>query len=196
MNKLKSICVFCGSNNGNDPAVAKAASELGMLFARRGITMIYGAGKIGVMGSIAESALENGGKVVGVIPEFLKLKEVVHLGLTELVTTENMHQRKMKMQEVSDGFIALPGGMGTLEELFEIVTWLQLGLHQKPIGVLNVNGFYDPLIVLLENMVEKGFISSNNYNLLLIDDNLDGLLQKMENFKRPSVTKWLNKQRT
>src|SRR5690606_39284209 len=152
--------------------------------------------KIGVMGIIAKSVLDNNGKVIGIIPNFLKKKEVVHLGLTELITTENMHERKMKMQEESDGFIALPGGMGTLEELFEIITWLQLGLHQKPIGLLNINGFFDDLIKMLETMVRKGFLSMENYNLLLVDTNPLFLLSKMEEFKRPNFPKWLNSERT
>ncbi len=196
MNKLEKICVFCGSNEGNDLAIVEAARRLGETFAQREITLIYGAGKIGVMGIIAESALANNGRVVGIIPNFLKLKEVVHLGLTELISTENMHERKLRMQEESDGFIALPGGMGTLEELFEIITWLQLGLHQKPIGLLNVNGFFDDLVNMLETMVRKGFLSMKNYELLLVDTNLDSLLQKMENFKRPDVPKWLTESRT
>lgn len=196
MNKLEKICVFCGSSEGNDLAITDAAKKLGEIFAEREITLIYGAAKIGVMGIIAKSVLDKKGKVVGIIPNFLKTKEVVHLGLTELITTENMHERKMKMQEVSDGFIALPGGMGTLEELFEIITWLQLGLHQKPIGLLNINGFFNDLIKMLETMVRKGFLSMTNYELLLVDSNPKNLLQKMENFKNPNVPKWLNSDRT
>lgn len=196
MNNLKKICVFCGSSSGNDLAITEAAEKLGKIFATRNITLVYGAAKIGVMGTIAKSVLDNNGKVIGIIPEFLKMKEVVHLGLTELVTTQNMHERKLKMQEASDGFIALPGGMGTLEELFEIITWLQLGLHKKPIGLLNVNGFYNDLINLLENMVRKGFLSMDNYNLLLVDSNPEQLLKKMEEFKRPDLPKWLNIDRT
>ncbi len=171
------------------------AHRLGTIFVARNITLVYGAGKIGVMGTIAQSVLDNKGEVIGIIPNFLKMKEVVHLSLTELITTENMHERKLKMQEASDGFITLPGGMGTLEELFEIITWLQLGLHKKPIGLLNINGFYDDLISLLENMVRRGFLSMDNYKLLLVDSDPEQLLKKMEDFKRPDVPKWLNEDR-
>ena len=195
MKDLKKICVFCGSSSGNDPKISEAAVKLGEMFAERNITLVYGAGKIGVMGTIAQSVLDNQGKVIGIIPNFLKTKEVVHLGLTELVTTDNMHERKLKMQEASDGFITLPGGMGTLEELFEIITWLQLGLHNKPIGILNINGFYNDLINLLKNMVSKGFLSEDNYNLLLVDTDIEQLLKKMQNFKRPEITKWLSEDR-
>lgn len=196
MNKLEKICVFCGSSDGNDLAITDAAKKLGEIFADRNITLVYGAAKIGVMGIIAKSVLDNHGKVIGIIPNFLKRKEVVHLGLSELITTENMHERKMKMQAESDGFIALPGGMGTLEELFEIITWLQLRLHKKPIGLLNINGFYNDLIKMLETMVRKGFLSMNNYNLLLVDSNPEQLLKKMEEFKNPVIPKWLNSDRT
>lgn len=196
MNELKTICVFCGSSSGNDLAITDAAERLGSIFASRNITLVYGAAKIGVMGTLAKSVLDNNGKVIGIIPDFLKKKEVVHLGLTELITTQNMHERKLKMHQASDGFIALPGGMGTLEELFEIITWLQLGLHHKPIGVLNVNGFYNNLIKLLENMVRKGFLSIENYNLLLVDSNPEQLLKKMEEFRPPNLPKWLREDRT
>ena len=192
MNELKSICVFCGSSEGNDMTIIETAKLLGEAFANNGVTLIYGAAKIGVMGIIAKTTLDSNGKVIGVIPEFLKNKEVVHLGLSELYTTQNMHDRKLKMQELSDGFIALPGGMGTLEELFEILTWLQLGLHSKPIGLLNVNHFYDDLLTLLENMVRKGFLSMDNFELLLVDNKIDSLLDKMKNFKDPQKPKWLN----
>ncbi|WP_299440498.1 TIGR00730 family Rossman fold protein [uncultured Aquimarina sp.] len=196
MNNLTSVCVFCGSSEGNDIKVIDEALLLGKKMAQQDITLVYGAAKIGVMGKVAEGALTHKGKVIGVIPEFLKLKEVVHLGLTELVTTDNMHQRKMKMHELSDGFITLPGGFGTLEELFEIITWSQLGLHQKPIGLLNINGFYDDLLKLLENMVRNGFLKTDNYELLLVDDNIDRLLQKMIAFKPAQVPKWLKSDRT
>ncbi|WP_313111119.1 TIGR00730 family Rossman fold protein [Aequorivita sediminis] len=196
MNKLEKICVFCGSSEGNDLAITAASEKLGKIFVEKNITLVYGAAKIGVMGVIAKSVLDNKGKVIGIIPNFLKKKEVVHLGLTKLITTDNMHQRKLKMQENSDGFIALPGGMGTLEELFEIITWLQLGLHSKPIGLLNVNGFYNDLIKMLETMVRKGFLSMDNYNLLLVDSNPQQLLNKMEKFKPIDQPKWLNDDRT
>jgi len=196
MHNLEKICVFCGSSDGNDIAITDAAKRLGNSFAEKHITLVYGAAKIGVMGTIAKTVLDAKGIVIGIIPGFLKKKEVVHLGLSELIITENMHERKLKMQELSDGFIALPGGMGTLEELFEILTWLQLGLHKKPIGLLNINGFYDDLIKLLENMVRKGFLSLENYELLLVDTNIESLLQKMEHFKAPPLPKWLSPKRS
>ena len=195
MNQLNKICVFCGSSEGNDFAITDAAQNLGEILAKRDITLVYGGAKIGVMGIIAKSVLKNKGKVIGIIPSFLKKKEVVHLGLTQLISTENMHERKLKMQEESDGFIALPGGMGTLEELFEIITWLQLGLHKKPIALLNINGFYNDLIKMLETMVRKGFLSIDNYSLLLVDSDPVKLIKKMEDFKRPEVPKWLNEER-
>ncbi|MAO08675.1 MAG: TIGR00730 family Rossman fold protein [Alteromonas sp.] len=195
MNKLEKICVFCGSSEGNDIAISQAATELGKTFAEKEITLVYGAAKIGIMGVLAQSVLDHHGHVVGIIPEFLKKKEVVHLGLSELITTENMHERKLRMQQESDGFIALPGGMGTLEELFEILTWLQLGLHSKPVGLLNTNHFYDDLLQLLETMVRKGFLSMENYELLLVSDSIEKLLEKMEQFKSPKLPKWLNPER-
>ena len=196
MNSLTKICVFCGSSDGNDPVITAEAQKLGRIFSERKITLVYGAAKIGVMGTIAETMLTNHGEVIGIIPQFLKKKEVVHLGLTQLITTENMHDRKLKMQEISDGFITLPGGFGTLEELFEIITWLQLGLHSKPIGLLNVNGFYNDLLQLLERMVVNGFLKMENYELLLVDESIDGLLDKMAAFKSPKIPKWLSPERT
>ncbi len=196
MNKLDKICVFCGSNEGNDTMIIDVSKQLGKKLAKNNITLVYGAAKIGVMGVVAKAALKKKGQVIGVIPEFLKNKEVVHLGLNELITTQNMHERKLKLHEISDGFIALPGGIGTLEELFEIFTWLQLGLHSKPIGLLNINHFYDDLIGLLENMVRKGFLSMDNYELLLVDDDIDRLIQKMMKFKDPKKPKWLSAERS
>jgi len=196
MRELKSIAVFCGSSEGNDSLIISDAIKLGETLAKNQITLVYGAAKIGVMGIIARASLNLHGKVIGVIPEFLKLREVVHLGLHELITTHNMHERKLKMNELSDGFIALPGGFGTLEELFEIITWAQLGLHQKPIGLLNSNGFYDDLINMLERMTMKGLLKFENLSLLIVDDNIDTLLNKMRAFKPKSVPKWLKVERT
>lgn len=196
MNKLTSIAVFCGSSSGNDPDITTQAYLLGETFAKQEITLVYGAAKIGVMGKVAQGALDHKGKVIGVIPEFLKMKEVVHLELSELITTNNMHQRKLKIHDLSDGFIALPGGFGTFEELFEIITWAQLGLHQKPIGLLNVNGFYDHLISMLKNMVNKGLLKLENHDLLIVDQNIESLLNKMDQFKPKLVPKWLKTDRT
>ena len=196
MRKLERICVFCGSKEGNDQLIIDVASELGYALADHDITLVYGAAKIGIMGLVAKATLSKKGKVIGIIPEFLKLKEVVHLGLTELHTTTNMHDRKMLMQTKSDGFITMPGGMGTFEELFEILTWLQLGLHSKPIGLLNVNHYYDDLLLMLEKMVKKGFLAIDNFELLIVDDQIDRLLEKMKNFRDPKKPKWLNNERT
>ena len=196
MNDLKAIAVFCGSSEGNDIKIISEAKALGKTLAKENITLVYGAAKIGIMGKIAQSSLDHHGKVIGVIPEFLKLKEVVHLGLTELITTENMHERKLKMHELSDGFISLPGGFGTFEELFEIITWAQLGLHQKPIGLLNINGFYDHLISMLDTMVSKGLLKMNNLELLIVENDIDRLLDKMRNYKPQPFPKWLKVDRT
>jgi uncharacterized protein (TIGR00730 family) len=191
---MKSISVFCGSSEGNDDYIISKAYELGVLFAQKEITLVYGAAKIGVMGKVAKGVLDNQGKTIGVIPEFLKLKEVYHTNLTELVVTKNMHDRKVIMYEKSDGFMILPGGFGTMDEFFEISTWGQLGLHTKPIGILNLNGFYDDLINLANNMVKKDFLKLENLNAIVIDETIDGLLDKMNNYKPLPVPKWLKKE--
>ena len=196
MKELKRIAVFCGSSEGNDPGIIEEAKRLGETLADGNKVLVYGGSKIGIMGHVAKAVLDNHGEVIGVIPEFLKLKEVVHLGLTELITTENMHERKLKMHELSDGFIALPGGFGTLEELFEIITWSQLGLHQKPIGLLNCNGFYNDLINMLETMVANGFLKMNNMELLIVDSTIDGLLNKMAHYKPVRRPHFLKVERT
>jgi len=146
------------------------------------------------MGQVAKGVIDNNGKTIGVIPEFLKLKEVYHRNLSELIVTENMHQRKVIMYEKSDGFIILPGGFGTMDEFFEITTWGQLGLHSKPIGILNLNGFYDDLIALGNTMVKKGFLKQSNFEAVVIDTTIKGLLDKMNNYKALSFSKWLNKE--
>ena len=196
MRKFTSICVFCGSSEGNDIQIIETAKELGKALANHNIELVYGASKIGIMGLIANATLAHKGKVTGIVPTFLKLKEVVHLGLTELIVTKNMHERKLLMQNRSDAFITMPGGIGTMEELFEILTWLQLGLHSKPIGLLNINHYYDDLIIMLEKMVKKGFLSMDNLKLLIVDDQIETLLEKMRNFKDPQKSKLLTNKRS
>ncbi|MFH4965852.1 TIGR00730 family Rossman fold protein [Gaetbulibacter sp. M235] len=191
---MKSISVFCGSSEGNDDYIISQAYSLGVEFAKKEITLVYGAAKIGVMGQVARGVIDNKGKTIGVIPEFLKLKEVYHPNLSELIVTENMHQRKIIMYDKSDGFIILPGGFGTMDEFFEITTWGQLGLHSKPIGILNINGFYDDLIALALSMVKKGFLKQANFDALVVDTTIEGLLDKMNNYKAVSIPKWLNKE--
>src|SRR5918993_5316430 len=155
---MKSVAIFCGSSSGTDPLYKVQATALGITLAHQRIEIIYGGAKVGLMGAVADAALSAGGKVTGVIPRFLRSKEIAHKNLTELIIVGSMHERKTKMHELCDGIIALPGGFGTLEELFEILTWAQLGLHKKPIGLLDVNGFYDNLNLLLQTMVHQGFL--------------------------------------
>ena len=190
---MRSIVVFCGSSQGTDPDILSSAYGLGQALANKSITLVYGGAKIGVMGKVAKGALDNGGKVIGIIPDFLKLKEVYHTAFTELIITDNMHERKLKMHEHSDGIIALPGGYGTLEELFEMITWAQLGLHQKPIGILNTNGFYDDLLKMIRKMVDQGFLKVENYDMLLVDKTVDGLLKQMGEYQPLSLPKWIKK---
>jgi hypothetical protein len=187
---MKSICVFCGSSDGNDPQITEAAVSLGKALVRRNSELVYGGAKIGVMGTVADTVLDAGGYVIGVIPGFLKKKEVLHTGLNELIVTKNMNDRKLKMLALSDGFVTLPGGFGTLEELFEIATGLQLGQHKKPLGLLNVNGFYDSFIESLQKMVTLGFVKQNSLDLLLIDHTVAGLLDKMDAFVAPETSIW------
>ncbi|MGM0407480.1 MAG: TIGR00730 family Rossman fold protein [Bacteroidota bacterium] len=191
---MKRITVFCGSSSGNNGNYKLQAALLGKTLAQKNIELVFGGAKVGLMGAIADSVLEHNGKVFGVLPGFLKSKEIAHDRLTELLIVESMHERKTKMHELSDGVIALPGGFGTMEELFEMLTWAQLGLHKKPIGILNINGFYDPLINLLENMVEKGLLKQINRGMLIISDNIDTLLFEMENYIAPHVPKWIDQE--
>jgi len=193
---MKRITVFCGSSLGTDIVFKEKAYFLGQSLAKNRIEVVYGGANVGLMGEVADGALNAGGKVIGVIPEFLKGKEIAHTNLTELIITKTMHERKVKMNELSDGVIALPGGFGTLEELFEMLTWAQLGLHKKPIAVLNVNGFYDELITFTKTMVDKGFLKTVNQEMLLVSDNIQELLSKMKNYKAPSVEKWITNDKT
>lgn|SRR5690554_2538018 len=177
---MKSICVFCASGIGDNLIYGDTAYALGAKLAKQRISVIYGGAKVGVMGKLAEGVLSENGEIIGIIPEFLKKKEIAHEKLTELITVSTMHQRKALMQEKSDGFIALPGGFGTMEELFEILTWGQLGLHRKPIGILNVNAYYDALIQLIDKMIEEGLLKEEYRKMILISDSADDLLKKME----------------
>ncbi|GGF23741.1 TIGR00730 family Rossman fold protein [Flavobacterium limi] len=190
---MKRITVFCGSSFGTEEIYKEQASLLGETFAKQNIELIYGGANVGLMGAVADGVLNNGGKAIGVLPNFLRSKEIAHLGLTELILVESMHERKTKMNDLCDGVIALPGGFGTLEELFEMITWAQLGLHKKPIAILNINGFYDSLIQLTETMVSKGLLKEVNQQMLLVSDNIDDLLEKMKNYEAPTVGKWIEK---
>ena len=193
---MKSICVFCGSNKGQNPIYSDQTIALGKLLAAKGITLVYGAGSVGLMGILADTMLENDATVIGVIPDFLLKKEVGHMGLTELHVSETMHQRKQKMADLSDGFMVLPGGTGTMDEFFEIFTWGQLALHQKPFGILNINGYYDGLIQFINTMVKERFLSESNQSMLHIDSDPEELLKKMNAYTPPSEDKWLDLAKT
>ncbi len=193
---MKSIVVFCGSGDGYNECYREAAYELGAILAGRGIRIVYGGAKVGLMGALASGALENGGKVIGVIPAFLQTKEVAHDGLTELITVETMHERKLRMHELSDGIITMPGGWGTMEEMFEMLTWGQLGLHEKPVGLLNVNGYYDALKALSDNMVTEGFLDEFVNSSLLISESPEELLTKMEDYTPVAAKKIMTRQTT
>ncbi len=187
---MNSICVYCGSNFNGDPILRNAIDELATVLVAEDINLIFGGGSVGVMGVIADDVLKKNGKAIGVIPQFLMDKEVGHKGLTDMIITENMHQRKQKMADLSDGFIILPGGFGTLEEFFEVLTWLQLGLHAKPIGVLNVNGFYDHLFLQLDVMVEHRFLKQTNRDLVFNETSAEILVHKMQNFTAKPDEVW------
>jgi len=179
MNKINAICVYCGSSPGTDPAFTKAARALGRVLAENRIRLVYGGGSIGLMGALASSVIEHGGDVIGIIPEFLKTKERPQSLARELIVTRDMHERKQKMFELSDAFVSLPGGVGTLEELVEQLTWLQLGRHRKPVVLANINGFWEPLIELLEHMKTLGFIHSERQFKYLVVDRIEDALPKL-----------------
>lgn len=183
------MCVFCGSSAGRVRHV-EVATEVGRALAERGIELVYGGGRVGTMGAVADGALTAGGSVIGVIPQRLVQWEIAHDGLTELHVVDTMHQRKALMADLSDAFVALPGGAGTLDELFEIWTWAQLGLHAKPIGLLNVDGFYDHLIAMIDHMVAEGFLKAPYRDMVLVDDDVERLLNRMERYE-PSAYEWV-----
>lgn len=190
---MKRIAVFCGANEGDSKIYLDAAIELGHYLSSINIGVVFGGGKIGMMGGVADGAISNDGEVIGVIPDFLRSKEIAHTGINEMISVESMHIRKMKMYELCDAVIILPGGFGTLDEMFEILTWGQLGLHSKPIGILNVNGYFDHLIAFVNNMVSEGFLKQENAEMLLTSHNIEILMTKMRNYKAPLTGKWINK---
>jgi len=189
---MKNICVFCGSSSGTNSIYSEKAKELGALLARQKKSLIYGGGNVGLMGIIADEVMAQQGEVTGVIPHFLFEWEVGHEGLTELIKVESMHERKLKMSELADGFIAMPGGFGTLEELGEILTWVQLSIVQKPVGILNVNRFYDHLVAQLDHMVKEKFLKPANRAMLLVSDDPNELIKLMESTKIEQTTKWVS----
>jgi uncharacterized protein (TIGR00730 family) len=193
---LHSICVFCGSSSGRRPEYAAAARQLGTLLAKQGMRLVYGGGNVGLMGVIADAALAADGQVVGVIPAHLMAKELGHLGLSELKIVDSMHERKALMADLSDAFIALPGGIGTLEELLEILTWGQLGLHAKPCGLLDVGGYYAPLRQMLATAAAEGFLRPEHERLLVCSSDPVELLERLAQHRSPNLPKWINRNET
>lgn len=189
---MKSICVFAGSKTGVNRIYEDAARDLGRAVAGRGYALIYGGGSVGLMGIMAEAAMAGGARVIGVIPGALAQREVAHEDLAELRVVRTMHERKALMSELSDAVIALPGGLGTMDELFEMLTWAQLGIHAKPCGLLNVAGYYDTLLALLDHMIGQGFLDPVHRSLLLVDDDAGRLLDAMPGHRMPGVEKWLD----
>jgi len=192
--KIKNICVYCGSSPGKNPAYAQAASALAKELRARDIGLVFGGGAVGIMGVVADAMLEAGGEVVGVIPKALAKKEVAHYGLSELHVVPSMHERKAMMADLADGFIALPGGWGTLEEIFEMLTWAQLGFHEKPCGLLNIEGYFDGLIGFLENSFEQQFVKDLYRPLLMTTDSPTLLLDQFSIYKAPKVRKWMDEE--
>ena len=192
MSELKRICVYCGSSKGTDPVFEKTAVHLGELLAARGIGLVYGGGHVGLMGVLADTVLRNGGEVTGIIPHALEKREVAHHSLTELIVCASMHDRKQHFHQLSDAFIALPGGLGTFEELLETLTWMQLGIHANAVGVLNVEGYYDALLAMLGRAVSDGFLRKENRDLLLVERTPEMLLDALARYKAPDVEGWIS----
>lgn len=187
---ITKIAVYCASSTGNDTKFKETAYKLGETLAKKKISLVYGGGNVGLMGAIADGVVQNQGTAIGVLPYFLAAKELAHKNLTEMILVETMHERKAKMCELADGFIALPGGFGTMEELFEMLTWAQLSLHRKPIAILNINGFYDSLIDFIEKMVETELLKSEYRTMLLVSDDIEDLLNQMSSYVAPKNDKW------
>jgi uncharacterized protein (TIGR00730 family) len=190
---VRSVCVFCGSSSGTEPAYEAAARATGRTLADRGITLVYGGGHVGLMGVVADAALGAGGEVVGVIPRALLEREIAHTGLTDQRVVDSMHERKALMSDLSEGFVALPGGTGTLEEFFEVLTWAQLGEHRKPCGLLNADGYYDPLLSVFDHMVAKGLLSEEHRSMVLVETETEPLLEAFERYRPPEVPKWIDR---
>jgi uncharacterized protein (TIGR00730 family) len=190
---MKSICVYCGSSPGRLEAYSNAAVRLAKTLVERKITLVYGGASIGIMGLLADTVLQFGGKVVGVIPESLVRKEVAHKGLTELHVTQSMHERKTIMAKLAGGFLALPGGIGTLEEIFEVLTWAQLGFHKKPCGLLNVEGYFDSLNIFLDHSVREKFLRQPHREMLMVESDPEALLDRFAQYTPPTVEKWVGK---
>lgn len=193
---MRRICVYCGSSPGRRADYGAAGRALGNEIARRGLGLVYGGASVGMMGVVANAALEHGGEVVGVIPESLATRELAHAGLSELVVVASMHERKARMADLSDGFVALPGGWGTMEELFEMLTWAQLGMHEKPCGLLNVAGYFDHLFRFLDQAVEEQFVRDAHRAMLLMDDDPAALLDRFADYRAPRVRKWIKAEET
>jgi uncharacterized protein (TIGR00730 family) len=193
---MRRVCVFCGSSVGLSAAYADAARAMGALLADRGIGLVYGGGNVGLMGVIADAVLERGGHVIGVIPQALADREIAHSGITDLRVVDSMHTRKAMMADLSDAFIAMPGGVGTFEEFFEAVTWTQLGLHRKPCGLLNVNGFYAPLAAFIDQAVTEGFIKPVHRAAIVVDSDPARLLDRLATVDLPDVPKWIRREET
>lgn len=193
---MQTVCVFCAANPGVKPEYAASAAALGRFIAESGRRLVYGGGHTGLMGALADGALGAGGHVIGIMPRHLVDREVAHTGLTELRVVASMHERKSMLSEMSDGFIALPGGLGTLEELFEVWTWGQLGLHRKPYGLLDVRGFFAPLLAFLDHAVSEGFIRGEYRNLLVVDEEARRLIECMEAMEPPALPRWIDKATT
>lgn len=193
---MRRVCVFCGSNVGQQPAYAEAAQAMGALLARRGIGLVYGGGNVGLMGVIADAALAAGGDVIGVIPQALANREIAHAGVTALHVVDSMHTRKAMMADLSDAFVAMPGGVGTFEEFFEAVTWTQLGLQRKPCGLLNVNGFYAPLAAFIDQAVTEGFIKPAHRAAIVVDSDPARLIDTLATVQLPDVPKWIGREET
>jgi uncharacterized protein (TIGR00730 family) len=190
--QLSAVAVYCGSNFGSDPAYAAAAASLGGILAERGIRLVYGGGQVGLMGVVADAALENAGEVLGVITEALVAKEVSHRGLTGLRIVETMHERKQAMADAADAFVMLPGGFGTFDEFFEVVTWTQLGVHAKPCGILDVAGFFGPLRAMVDGAVAAGFVHPAHRDMIVVDDDPARLLDRLAAWSPVTVSKWLD----